>query len=112
MYDMTRQTLLRYFFAALLIAGGCQEKEEAPKTENPAPEEEDLKTTILIDINETGPDEIKKCEWGKGERVYINGKMSPTVEKVDDNTFGFTLGYKLDYPHYLLSPVTVNIHMA
>ena len=66
---MTRQTLLRYFFAALLIAGGCQEKEEAPKTENPAPEEEDLKTTILIDINEIGPDEIKKCEWGKGERV-------------------------------------------
>ena len=106
-YDMTRQTLLRYFFAALLIAGGCQEKEEAPKTENPAPEEEDLKTTILIDIDETGPDEIKKCEWGKGERVYINGKMSPTVEKVDDNTFGFTLGYKLDYPHYLLSPVTI-----
>lgn len=105
--DMTRQTLLRYFLAAVLIAGGCQEKEEKPKIENPVPEVNDVQTKVLIDVKEAGSDEIKKCEWGKGERVYINGKMSPTVEKVDDNTFGFTLGYKLDYPHCLLSPVTV-----
>lgn len=105
--DMTRQTLLRYFLAAVLIAGGCQEKEEKPEIENPVPEVNDVQTKVLIDVQAAGSDEIKKCEWGKGERVYINGKMSPTVEKVDDNTFGFTLGYRLDYPHCLLSPITV-----
>lgn len=60
--DITRQTLLRYFLAAVLIAGGCQEKEEKPEIENPVPEVNDVQTKVLIDVKAAGSDEIKKCE--------------------------------------------------